>query len=124
MNKHTHNLLSILYVDHNNVIDIVFLIVPIVLVKPMIGATPCIYQMVTLLSSPRFDLIGHLNNFEPVIPRGIDIVAQMHTFVDAHPTFHIVWLQSFQHRVEHKHPIVQRHHRRLNGTDGLVPASG
>mmetsp|Transcript_10357 Transcript_10357/g.10439 ORF Transcript_10357/g.10439 Transcript_10357/m.10439 type:complete len:108 (-) Transcript_10357:73-396(-) len=80
--------------------------------------------MGTLLSSSWIDPIGCLNNFEPVIPHDIGIVAGIHTFVDVHPTFHTVWLQSFHHCLKLKHLIVQRHHHRLHGTDGLVRRQG
>mmetsp|Transcript_40609 Transcript_40609/g.48743 ORF Transcript_40609/g.48743 Transcript_40609/m.48743 type:complete len:250 (+) Transcript_40609:304-1053(+) len=102
--------------NYNNVIEIVFIIVPIINIKPMIRLPTLIRRIGALLGSPRINPINRLQSLKPVIPNHIRIITALHPFMNVHPTLHTIRLQPFQHRVKHQHPIVQRH--RLHGPTG------
>lgn len=73
------NTSPILRVNYDNVIKVVLVIVPVVHVKLMIGATTRIRQIGTILGSPWIDLISCLQSFKLVISDFICIVAQIHS---------------------------------------------
>ena len=106
-----------LQVDHDNVIDIVSVILPVVLVKPMIGATTCMNQIFSLAHGSTQSVISII--FEPVIPRGIGIVARIHPTWMRIPHFTQFDSNPFSIAKNISTPSSKDNHR-LHGTDGLT----